>query len=95
MSLSPAIIDALVASGVTVEQLAAAVKAGLVEQSARDAAARDEQEARAAAKREADRDRQRRSRENRGTGIGRRKPRAAAPEADRHTASRAVHCDTA
>lgn len=56
MSLTPAIVDALVASGVTVEQLAAAVKASLADQ-----------EVRARSKREADAERQRKSRANRGT----------------------------
>lgn len=41
MSLSAAVIDALVASGVTVEQLAAAMKAGLAEQDAKKAAKRE------------------------------------------------------
>jgi len=54
MSLSAAVIDALVASGATVEQLAAAVKADLAED-----------EVRARSKREADAERQRKSRENR------------------------------
>ena len=54
MSLSAAVIDALVAAGATVEQLAAAVKADLAEG-----------EIRARSKREADAERQRKSRTNR------------------------------
>lgn len=54
MSLSPAVIDAMVAAGVTVEQLAAAIKADM-----------QEAEVRARSKREADAERQRKSRANR------------------------------
>lgn len=54
MSLSPAVIDALVAAGATVEQLAAAVKADIADGAAR-----------LAEKREKDAARQRRSRSNR------------------------------
>jgi hypothetical protein len=58
MSLSVAVIDALVAAGATVEQLAAAVKADMAEA-----------EERLAQKRANDAERQRRSRASRGVTV--------------------------
>jgi hypothetical protein len=68
VSLSAAVIDALVANGVTVEQLAAAVKADLAEG-----------EGRIKAKREKDAARQRKSRMSRGVTVTRRDATDAPP----------------
>jgi hypothetical protein len=63
MSLSAAVIDALMAAGATREQLAAAIKADIAEREAESAAERQAQEARLEKKREGNRTRQQRKRE--------------------------------